>query len=92
MKELSKELIEKFMYSLESPTSLVWAVNIYRGRDEGKSVLREVGDTAGYIGQDGYARVFLKDYGTVLAHRVIWRMFYDELPKGYFVITKMVIG
>lgn len=88
MKKLDKEVINRFYYCQSSPTGLRWAVPVYRGYNGSLSILREVGDVAGSVREDGYASVTVTSHGQLFAHRIIWELVFGEIPNGFFVDHK----
>ncbi len=72
-----------FRYDESSPTGLVWACERRSGKN-GYILEALEGDVCGDIRTDGYSRVPYNGK-RLLAHRVIYELFYGEIPEGYDV-------
>lgn len=79
-----KDILHRLKYSEDSPTGLVWAVDVYR-KPTDTVPLRCVGDTAGYIRADGYAGITIIGLGQFMCHRLIWEMTNGEIPEGLYL-------
>lgn len=75
-----KELLH---YDSTSASGLRWSSDRYRGQNKATLFIRK-NDIAGCVTKDNYWRVKV-DSKSILAHRIIWEMFYGEIPKNMFV-------
>lgn len=72
-----------FYYDETSPTCLRWKIDIFGGRKHAQIKARK-GDVAGSKHKkQGHNVIYKKKSYSV--HRVIWEMFYGEIPEGFQV-------
>jgi hypothetical protein len=80
-KQIPKEIFDRVAYSEDSPTGLVLKTSNMSKR---KDYLRDIGDVAGTlrtVGDKRYWKIRFKSK-TYSVHRVIYEMFFGEIPEG----------
>lgn len=76
-------LEQDYMYDESSPSCLRWAKEVRSGRNKAQVNVRS-GDIAGGVNSSGYYQVRVRGRLTSV-HRVIWEMYYGQIPEGLFI-------
>lgn len=77
------KLNEMFVYSPDSPSYLRWKIEIRSGKNKAKINVSQ-GDVAGGLSNSGYYQVRVEGRLT-LVHRVIWELFYGDIPEDMII-------
>ena len=77
LNKIPEDVLAEVLYSEESPTGLVFAVDVFAGY-EYRALCKRKGDVAGSVSTSSVYSCF-RGYPS---HRIIWTLHYGEIPDG----------